>query len=264
MLTENDAADKNEMISLLSLCFGMTDSESAIMLADAAENGACHTRVRDGKAVSAALTKPLRLRFGGADRIGVYIFGLCTVPEYRGRGLAKDIIGEICAVSNADFALLIPERADLFTFYETLGFRRGGIASAWTATASRDECVCAVSDPAEVYAAYEAAALKCGDACLLSKSDLAASMALSRQTCVAGESGVCFVSGDGCEAFAPCDRVAGLAASALALCGIANARVTAPVSFAPDGAETFDIGMIKTLRGQKPPEAFYINNLFNL
>ena len=254
---------KSEIISLLSVCFGMTGAESGIMFDDAAENGRSYIRFCGDKPVTVAFSKPLSLRFDGAESAGVYIFGLCTAPEHRGKGFAKDVISEICAISDSDFTLLIPETPELFGFYETLGFVRGGVAAKFTATASGSERVSIISDPAAAYRAYKDSAMKCGNLCLLSETDLAASLKLSPQICVAGESGVCFVGADGCEAFAPRECVEGLASSALALCGIAGSAVTVPAPLAPDGAEKFDIGMIKPLRGCRPPELFYINNLFN-
>ena len=254
---------RSEIEALLSLCFGMTARESRVMLDDAVANGDCLMLLSEDKPVSVALTKRVVLRFAGADCIGAYIFGLCTAPEHRGRGYASSLIREACDSAGADFALLIPETPDLFDFYEALGFLPVGEGAAFTVAAGEYESV-SVLNGAEAYAAYAKAASECGDICALSESDLAASAAIAPRVCVAGESGVCFVSADGAEAFAPRESVRALAASALALCGVGSARVTAPPSCAPEDAEPVRIGLIKPLSGAPVPKSFYVNNLYNL
>ena len=233
------------------------------MLADAVKNGGCLLCFDGGKLASAALHKDVSVKFGGENRRGVYVFGLCTAPEYRGAGLASGLVDEICAESGADYALLIPENDGLFEFYEKLGFEPDGIAAAFRVSAAKTVPVYIADNARDAYAAYRNAAEKCGDICMLSESDLAASAAISPQTCVIGKSGICFVGGD-VEVFAPDGRAEELAASALELCGVSEARAICPLSSAPDGAETVRIGMIRSLRGETPPESFYINNLFNL
>lgn len=254
---------RSEIEALLSLCFGMTAAESRVMLDDAVANGSCLMSLSEDKPVSVALTKRVALRLSGADYSGTYIFGLCTAPEYRGRGYASSLIREACDSADSDFALLIPEKPDLFAFYESLGFLPVGAGASFAVAAAEYESV-TVREGREAYAAYAETASECGDICLLSESDLTASAAITPRVCVAGDSGVCFVSAEGAEAFAPRESVRALAASALALCGVDAARVTVPQSCAPEGAERVRIGLIKPLSGAPVPKCFYVNNLFNL
>lgn len=234
------------------------------MLADAVKNGGCLLRFDGGDPVSVLMHKELRLKLGGADHKGEYIFGLCTAPEHRCGGYASSLVEEICAESGSDFAVLIPENEDLYEFYGRLGFTPGGRAASFRACAAKSSPVSVVSGSSAAYAAYIAAAEKYDGICLLSERDFAASAAISPQTCVIGENGVCLVSSAGVEVFAPAESAVALAASALELCGVSEARAICPLSSAPDGAETVRIGMIRSLRGETPPESFYINNLFNL
>lgn len=241
----------------------MTGSFSGVLLADAAENGACYVKMADEKPVSVALSKPVRLRFNGEERVGAYIFGVCTDPARRGNGYAAALIEEACADTDADFAVLIPENDGLFAYYERLGFTADGVGASFGVSASASEKV-AVGD-SDTYSVYLDRVEKSDNVCILSERDMTASEALAPRTAVIGESGVCFVTSDWrVEAFAPRERVNGLVSSALSLLGIPSASVTVPADHSPDGAETVRIGMIKPLRDVAAPARFYINNLYNL
>lgn len=255
-------AYKNEIIALLSRCFGMSASESGIILEDALENGEYLLRFSDAALASVALYKDVCLRFGDSEKKGTYIFGLCTAAEYRGSGLASGLVREICENSDADYAVLIPESPYMFPFYEKQGFQPVGCAASFRVSAEKRVRVSRVDDVGKAYAAYRNAAEKYRDICLLSESDFKASAALSPQTFIIGDGGVCLV-GEDVEAFGDAETVRDIAASALDLLGISGASVKTPTASAPDNAELLRIGVIKPLRGEQPPECFYINNLFN-
>ena len=56
---------------------------------------------------------------------GCYIYGVTTLPDYRGEGLAASMIREcldILREQGVGYAVLITERADLRKWYENLGF----------------------------------------------------------------------------------------------------------------------------------------------
>ncbi len=56
---------------------------------------------------------------------GFYIYGVATLPEYRNKGYAKNLIAHICDLkfkSGYDFSLTQPANKGLFSFYEKLGF----------------------------------------------------------------------------------------------------------------------------------------------
>ncbi len=262
-LNEYTMPAANGIVSLMSMSFGMSGAEAGVLLADAAENGACYVKMTDDKPVSVALCKPVRLRLNKEERVGTYIFGVCTDPSHRGKGYAAGLIEEVCADTDADYAVLIPEDDDLFAFYERLGFAPNGVGASFNVTASETERVF-IGDT-DAYSEYLYFAEKCDNVSILSERDLIASGALAPRTAVIGKSGVCFVTSDRrVEAFAPRERVKGLVSSALSLLGMSSASVTAPLDYAPDCAETVRIGMIKPLRAVDVPQRFYINNLYNL
>ncbi|MBR2027769.1 MAG: GNAT family N-acetyltransferase [Oscillospiraceae bacterium] len=80
---------------------------------------------------------------------GFYIYGLATVPQYRGKGFAKQLMNYVCEQkfsSGYSFCIAQPAEESLFEFYKNLGFentiylRKGTVAikrNLW-ATASFD------------------------------------------------------------------------------------------------------------------------------
>jgi len=86
---------------------------------------------------------------------GFYIYGLCTLPKYEGKGFATQLINYVCEHKFSDgyqFAVAQPAQQSLFDYYKKLGFdnttylRKGQInvkknlwatASFDTVTASR-------------------------------------------------------------------------------------------------------------------------------
>jgi len=89
------------------------------------------------------------------DKKGFYIYGLATVPYYRGKGYAKQLVEYVCQEKFNDgykFCVTQPAEESLFEFYRKLGFdtttylRKGTVEikrNLWatadfdTATASR-------------------------------------------------------------------------------------------------------------------------------
>ncbi len=56
---------------------------------------------------------------------GFYIYGLCTKPEFEGKGFAKQLVNYVCETKLADgydFVLTQPATEKLFDFYRKLGF----------------------------------------------------------------------------------------------------------------------------------------------
>ncbi len=54
-----------------------------------------------------------------------YIYGLCTHPDYRGRGIARSVLEDITADSEQcgeDYIYLVPQNEELYGMYRHLGF----------------------------------------------------------------------------------------------------------------------------------------------
>ncbi|MBQ7816635.1 MAG: GNAT family N-acetyltransferase [Oscillospiraceae bacterium] len=59
------------------------------------------------------------------DKKGFYIYGLATVPQYRGKGLAKQLVEYVCEdkfKNGYQFCITQPAQESLFEFYKKLGF----------------------------------------------------------------------------------------------------------------------------------------------
>ncbi len=57
-----------------------------------------------------------------------YIYAVCTHPDYRGKGLMKNLFEELFKLAksrNIDYLFLVPEEEYLFHIYEKLGFKIG-------------------------------------------------------------------------------------------------------------------------------------------
>ena len=57
----------------------------------------------------------------------LYMCGICTKPEYRGKKIASTLIEncfEFAEKQNIDLCYLIPANSGLFEFYERLGFEK--------------------------------------------------------------------------------------------------------------------------------------------
>ncbi|MBR4287191.1 MAG: GNAT family N-acetyltransferase [Clostridia bacterium] len=58
----------------------------------------------------------------------LYIYAVCTHPDYRGMGLMKgcfDFLFDISKKRGVDYLFLVPASEDLFKMYEGLGFKKG-------------------------------------------------------------------------------------------------------------------------------------------
>ncbi|MBO5065860.1 MAG: GNAT family N-acetyltransferase [Clostridia bacterium] len=58
----------------------------------------------------------------------IYVYGVCTHPEYRGKGLMKTAfryLDESATEKNIDYLFLVPAEDSLFGMYEKLGYKVG-------------------------------------------------------------------------------------------------------------------------------------------
>ncbi len=82
-----------------------------------------HTRVIEADGTIAAMASWLPVRLDGMS--GAYVYAVATAPEYRGRGLARDLMEELehaLADRGLAFAALCPAEPSLYDFYAALGY----------------------------------------------------------------------------------------------------------------------------------------------
>lgn len=82
----------------------------------------------DNKAVSVLYMVESEIANNGVSYKALYIYAVCTDPDYRGKGLMKkcfDFLFGLAKERGVDYLFLVPADAGLFDMYEKLGFRNG-------------------------------------------------------------------------------------------------------------------------------------------
>lgn len=116
---------KQQIIDLWRICFG--DSEAFISLYFDRVYKDENTMVieRDGKIVSALQMLPYTMTYLGKEIQVAYISGACTLPEYRGKGLMRQLLEEAfeeMKERNTALTALIPADPWLFDYYREQGY----------------------------------------------------------------------------------------------------------------------------------------------
>lgn len=78
----------------------------------------------DGKIASFLFAIPFTARVLGKTYKAVYVYGVATLPEARGKGYMKEIFAKMEAHfgNEIDFYYLVPASENLFSMYEKLGY----------------------------------------------------------------------------------------------------------------------------------------------
>ncbi len=82
----------------------------------------------DNTAVSVLYMIESTITNNGINYKGLYIYAVCTHPDFRGRGLMKkcfDFLFRISKERGVDYLFLVPADESLFTMYQNLGFKNG-------------------------------------------------------------------------------------------------------------------------------------------
>ncbi len=112
---------KSQTRDLWRTCFADSEDFMDIYFEDKYTDEANLTVRMDGKVVAATQVLPYRLTFYGSVQYAGYISGLATLPDYRGRGFASNLLHEAhrrLYAQGATLSLLIPGSETLRTFYE--------------------------------------------------------------------------------------------------------------------------------------------------
>ncbi len=156
MIARATEADKERCLSLYEACFG-DPRDFAEGIWDSFHND-CLVLWEDGRAVSMAYYPALTV----GDCQAGYIYGACTLPEYRGGGRMRRLLAAVLSEMETRgdaFAFLVPVEDSLVSYYERFGFAPGFFVEtgrlvqdhAGAAPAKRAEA----SDFARINAVYE-------------------------------------------------------------------------------------------------------------
>lgn len=114
-------SDLRSIIHVWQVCFGDEDSFVHSFLARYYFPDGAFLRREEGRVVSMAFVIPCRTELGPT----AYLYGIATLPEHRGKGLATEVIREAVSAARTrgfDAAMLIPASPELKPFYQQFGF----------------------------------------------------------------------------------------------------------------------------------------------
>lgn len=121
-------SEYNSLKKLFNLCFG--DSQESIN-SFFEKTVSCDNVVAifDGeKAISSLYLLDAEIINKGVISSAYYVYGVCTHPEYRNKGLMRklfDFTEKLVVQRNIKYLFLVPEDEHLFKAYEKLGFETG-------------------------------------------------------------------------------------------------------------------------------------------
>lgn len=108
---------------LFADCFGDSPDFAEIALQSFAGPDNVFLAEREGVPVSMLCAVPVTHK----GRKGAYLYGVCTHPDCRGKGLAAGLIEEAArqlALRGTEFLVLIPQEPSLFAWYQQQGFQK--------------------------------------------------------------------------------------------------------------------------------------------
>lgn len=116
MIKKAESYHKEQMISLWSNAFG-DSGESVSKYLDTLLK---YFLVYEENGVVKGMLSVLPVKMN--DKNGGYIYAVVTHPDYRGRGICKELIDRVKADKNFDFLVLVPQNKGLFDFYGKMAF----------------------------------------------------------------------------------------------------------------------------------------------
>ncbi|WP_395150559.1 GNAT family N-acetyltransferase [uncultured Allofournierella sp.] len=114
-------SDLNALTALFALVFGGTQQQAAQIMQEFAGLDHVFVAQQDQQLVASLCAVPVTLQ----GRKGVYYYGVCTHPDYRGKGIMSQLMQaarQELVQRGYTFACLIPAGASLFDFYAQRGF----------------------------------------------------------------------------------------------------------------------------------------------
>ena len=123
--SKND--DKMSVLQLFKICFPGEVNFADWFFSDVFQSENTLVYETDGKIIAALQTIPVELKYREKTYKSSYLYGVGTLPEYRGKGVMKELIDftlEEEKKNLMDFAVLIVQSQSLLNYYERFGFKR--------------------------------------------------------------------------------------------------------------------------------------------
>lgn len=115
-----------ELKNIMSVCFQDVFEVVDLFFKNRVCLNDCFVCEEDGKIVSVLHIIPSELQINGKIYKSGYIYGACTLPDFRKRGIMSELIkfSEKEAMNrNYKFLFLVPDNESLENFYQKLGYR---------------------------------------------------------------------------------------------------------------------------------------------
>ncbi len=122
-MTPSDAA---RIVPLWQACFGDDENYIRYFLQHAPSTNRGLLAEEDGRAVSMLFLLPGALELDGQRLPASYVYAVATAEDFRGRGLAAELIRHSAAITREEgqaALCLFPATERLYRYYEKLGFR---------------------------------------------------------------------------------------------------------------------------------------------
>ena len=116
--------DKGSISKLWMSCFDCSEEYFEIFYTKCAVNSRTYIAIEDDLIVSCATVISSNFISDTLSK-GGYLYGVCTLPEYRGKGYAKGVVEFAYQESlkwGLDYMVTRPANGSLFKFYRDLGF----------------------------------------------------------------------------------------------------------------------------------------------
>lgn len=113
--------DKEQITQIWERCFGDDKEYISFYLENRMTEANMLVACEDGKIVSMASFLPVQYMCEGAYIDARYVYAVATLPEYRGKGLARRIL-QFAREHYGQPLILAPAEESLMNYYEALGF----------------------------------------------------------------------------------------------------------------------------------------------
>lgn len=116
---------KKDLISITSRCFNEPEDIVTYFFENKFKTENCFVCLENDKPVSVINVLNQKLMFKNKLHKVGYVYGACTLPEFRGKGHMKKLLNyaETCLFSRGyDCTVLVPESRYLEKFYESIGY----------------------------------------------------------------------------------------------------------------------------------------------
>lgn len=117
---------KEQTKELWKTCFDDTDEFVKMYFHLRYKNELNYYSAEDGRIVSALQLIPYPMTCYGKTERMVYVSGACTHPDYRNKGLMREVLNQslfTMHIRKIPFVTLIPAEEWLFDYYQTFGFQ---------------------------------------------------------------------------------------------------------------------------------------------